>query len=158
MPKGALFISYSRPDIAAARNLFAELTRLGIPTWYDAGMKGGDEFDSKLDHNIENCSLFLPLISSGSLEREQGYFRKEWKKAVTRDEKFFGTNKGCIVPIIIDDDTGIMSAPQSYPGMPKRFLELHMYQCPNGKPSPDLIACFRESLNKRPPARSGTNE
>ena len=143
MPKEAVFLSYSRSDEAAVRTLFAELTRMGISAWYDAALKAGDEFDPKLEYNIENCSFFLPLISTGSLARGRGYFRREWKKAVELDEMFFGSAKGRIVPIVIDDDDSILKQPQTYEGMPKRFREMQMYHCPLGKPSSDLIAALR---------------
>ncbi|HTX41976.1 MAG TPA: toll/interleukin-1 receptor domain-containing protein [Acidobacteriaceae bacterium] len=143
MPRGAVFLSYSRSDAPAVKTLYAELTRAGIPAWYDAALQAGDEFDTKLDYNIQNCSLFLPLISTGSLGREQGYFRREWKKAVERDERFYGTSKGGIVPIVIDEDNSIMRSPESCEGMPRRFRELQMYHCPLGRPTPDLISSLR---------------
>lgn len=143
MPRGAVFLSYSRSDAPAVKTLYAELTRAGIPAWYDAALQAGDEFDTRLDYNIKNCSLFLPLISTGSLGREQGYFRREWKKAVERDERYFGTSKGGIVPIVIDEDNSIMRSPESREGMPQRFREVQMYHCPLGRPTPDLIASLR---------------
>jgi hypothetical protein len=146
MPPGAVFISYSRSDGAAAKTLFADLTRMGIVAWYDAALKAGDEFDPKLEYNIQNCSLFLPLISSGSLAREQGYFRKEWKQAVLRDESYFGSGRGCIVPIVVDEDNSIIRDPRAVQGMPRRFSELQMYHCPGGKPTSDLIASLHAWL------------
>lgn len=143
MPKGAVFLSYSRPDIAATRSLYNELTQRGISAWYDAALKGGDEYDPKLEYNIENCSFFVPLVSVGSLAREQGYFRKEWKRAVERDDRYFGSAKGSIIPVVVDEDDAIMREPQAYQGMPKRFREVQMYHCPSGKPSADLIASLR---------------
>ena len=158
MPKGAVFLSYSRSDAAAAKTLFGELARMGVSAWYDAALKAGDDFDPKLEYNIQNCSLFLPLVSSGSLAREQGYFRREWKRAVERDEEFFGSGKGSIVPIIIDEDDSIIKQPQAYVGMPKRFRELQMYHCPQARPSPDLIACLRSLLPKTAQAGSARDE
>jgi hypothetical protein len=158
MPKGAVFLSYSRGDADAVRTLFAELTRTGVSAWYDAALRPGDEFDPKLDYNIENCSLFLPLVSTGNLAREKGYFRKEWQQAVERDKKFFGSDKGSIVPIVIDEDDSIVKQPQTYLGMPRRFRELQMYHCPHGKPSPDLIACLRAHLEGASYAGSGSDE
>jgi hypothetical protein len=76
------------------------------------------------------------------------YFRKEWKRAVERDEKYFGTNRGSIVPIVIDDDTTIVDQYQTYEGLPKRFRDIQMYHCPQGKPSPDLIACLRSEIQR----------
>jgi len=151
MTKGAIFISYSRNDLAAAKCFFVEISRAGLPAWYDAGLKGGDEFDPKLDYNIENCSVFIPIISAGSLAREQGYFRKEWKKAVERDERFFGSSKSSIIPVIIDGDDDILKAPQTYLGMPKHFRDLHMYHCPMGRPSPELMSSLRTHLEGSSP-------
>lgn len=158
MPKGAVFVSYSRSDSAAAKVLVSELTRAGIPAWYDAALRPGDEFDPKLEYNIENCSLFLPLLSTGSLARERGYFRKEWKKAVEQDEKFFGSAKSSIVPIVIDEDDSMLRQAHTYQGIPGRFRELQMYHCPLGKPSPELIAYLRPEAPETSPPRAVANE
>lgn len=80
------------------------------------------------------------------------------EKAVERDEKFFGSDRGSIVPIIIDEDDNILKQPQTYQGMPKRFRELQMYHCPQGKPSSDLITCLRAHFKETPPSGSGSNE
>ena len=145
MPKGAIFLSYSRSDSAAVKTLFRELTQQGFSVWYDAALGVGDEFDQKLEYNIENCSFFVPLVSTGSLSREQGYFRKEWKRAVERDEQFYGTAKAGIIPVIVDEDNSIIKQPSAYQGMPKRFREVQMYHCPMGVPSSALIESLRDS-------------
>jgi hypothetical protein len=154
MPKGAIFLSYSRSDMAAVKTLFRELTQQGITAWYDAALGVGDEFDQKLEYNIENCSFFVPLVSTGSLSREQGYFRKEWKRAVERDEQFYGTAKAGIIPVIIDEDNSIIKQPQAYQGMPGRFREVQMYHCPLGVPSAALIESLRDS-SRAAPSRGG---
>jgi hypothetical protein len=150
MPKGAIFLSYSRSDSAAVKTLFRELTSQGISAWYDAALGVGDEFDQKLEYNIENCSFFVPLVSTGSLSREQGYFRKEWKRAVERDEQFYGTAKAGIIPVIVDEDNSIIKQPQAYQGMPRRFREVQMYHCPLGVPTSELIESLRDSSRAAP--------
>jgi hypothetical protein len=145
MPKGAIFLSYSRSDSAAVKTLFRDLTQQGISAWYDAALGVGDQFEQKLQYNIENCSFFVPLVSTGSLSREQGYFRKEWKQAVERDEQFFGTAKAGIIPVIVDEDSSIIKQPNAYSGMPKRFREVQMYHCPMGVPSAELIESLKGS-------------
>jgi hypothetical protein len=150
MPKGAIFLSYSRSDSAAVKTLFRELTSQGISAWYDAALGVGDEFGKKLEFNIENCSFFVPLVSTGSLSRDQGYFRKEWKRAVERDEQFYGTGKAGIIPVIVDEDSSIIKQPQAYQGMPTRFREVQMYHCPLGVPTPELIESLRDSSRAAP--------
>ena len=152
MPRGAIFLSYSRSDSAAVKTLFRELNQQGFSVWYDAALGVGDEFDQKLEYNIENCSFFVPLVSTGSLSREQGYFRKEWKRAVERDEQFYGTAKAGIIPVIVDEDSSIIKQPQAYQGMPKRFREVQMYHCPAGVPTAELIESLRNSARMSPPA------
>ena len=98
---------------------------------------------SSLNYNIQNCSLFLPLISTGALGREEGYFRKEWKQALARNEGFFATHRSFIIPIIIDEGDNLFKQPHTYPGFPPEFYrDLHMYHCPSGKATTELISCL----------------
>ena len=68
MTPGAVFISYTHEDQAAARRLrdFLE-EEAGIDVWLDTGrLEAGDDWDLKIRRNIKSCSYFMPLISAAA--------------------------------------------------------------------------------------------
>lgn len=155
MPKDAVFISYSRSDRTAAQNLFAQLAGAGIPAWYDAGLVAGNEWRETVHDNIEKCSVFVPLISSVALLRGKAEFRAEWDQAVTLDKKWFGLNRTGIVPIIVDEDDDILSAPKPVAGLPDAFVRAQMYHCPRGIASQGLLDRLRVLQRKADGQGSG---
>ena len=84
----AVFLSYAREDADAARRIADALRAFGVEVWFDMSeLRGGDVWDQKIRKQIKDCALFMPLISSQSDQRGEGYFRLEWKLAVERDRK-----------------------------------------------------------------------
>jgi TIR domain len=148
MPKGAIFLSYSRTDRASVEALYAKLNRESIPVWYDAGLQAGDVWKEKIRKYIDSCSVFIPLVSMEALRRERAEFREEWQQAVEIDKQYFGSAKSPIVPIVVDDVDDILRAPQSFGGLPKEFVEAQMYFCPRGSAGQNLIDCLRGLLQK----------
>ncbi len=148
MPKDATFISYSRTDQAAVQALYAQLNRLGIPAWYDAGLGAGDLWADKIRTYIDNCSVFVPLVSLEALRREKAEFRAEWRQAVEIDERRFGTGQTGIVPIVVDEDDDILKSPATFKGLPDAFARAQMYHCPRGKAGQDFIDRLRRLLRK----------
>ncbi len=79
----AVFLSYASQDAEAARRLCEALRAAGVEVWFDQReLRGGDVWDRKLKRQIEECALFMPVISASTQAREEGYFRREWKLAV----------------------------------------------------------------------------
>lgn len=152
MPKGAVFLSYSRSDKAAANTLFAGLRRDGIPAWYDAGLTGGDVWEEKIRRNIDSCGVFVPLVSMQALSRAKSEFRAEWLQAVNLDKRNFGTGETIIVPVLVDDEDAVLRAPQDF-DLPKEFASAQMFHCPRGEPSRGLVDSLRERLESGRRAR-----
>ncbi|MBV9128173.1 MAG: TIR domain-containing protein [Verrucomicrobia bacterium] len=104
MPPGAIFISYASEDIAAVRRLKAGLDAHGLPAWFDKEqLKPGDAYNTKINHYIESCRLFLPVISAHTERRYEGYFRQEWRLAAKRSLRI-SHRRPFIVPVVVDDD------------------------------------------------------
>ena len=101
---GTVFISYAHEDIAAARTLFDELQKIGGDVaWFDkTDLKPGDEWDQEICRAIEQCHLFLPLLSAITEQRTEGYFIREWKRAAERYEGIKA--RKFILPIVVDPD------------------------------------------------------
>jgi hypothetical protein len=127
MEAGAIFVSYTREDQAAARRLrdFLE-DEAGIDVWVDTRqLEAGDDWDHKIRRNIKNCSYFVPLISSASTRRQEGYFRREWAWAAERAMDF-ADSAPFIVPVVIDDTR------EDADGIPERFRRPQWTRLPRG--------------------------
>ena len=100
---GAVFLSYAREDTEAARRIADALRAFGVEVWFDQSeLRGGDSWDSKIKKQIRECALFLPLVSTHTQERTEGYFRREWLLAVERTRDM-AHGIAFIVPVVIDE-------------------------------------------------------
>jgi hypothetical protein len=128
MEEGAIFISYTRNDERAARNLSKFLEEeAGADVWLDTSeLQLGDEWDRKIQRNIKNCSYFMPLISSHSTDRHPGYFQREWRWAVDRSMDF-AEGSPFILPIVVDE------TPKGGEGVPDRFAQAQWMRLPDGE-------------------------
>lgn len=138
MPENAIFISYTRADLPAVRELKAGLDAAGFTTWFDMDrLEGGDDYDRKIRRNIGRCAFFVPIISAATQRRVEGFFRREWNYVVDRTR---GMAEGAvlIVPVVIDDtpDTGAL--------VPDRFLTAHWTRLPGGRPTPEFVCRLTE--------------
>jgi hypothetical protein len=142
MPDRAIFISYARQDLAAAKQMKAGLDAIGLTSWFDMDRLGaGDDYDRKIQRNIGNCSFFLPLISATTDQRVEGYFRREWSYALDRvrniaDQAIF------IVPVAIDDASPATAL------VPERFKAVHWERLPGGIVTPEFAQRLRELMGK----------
>ena len=99
---GAVFLSYAREDLEAARRVAEALRSQGIEVWFDLNeLRGGDAWDQKIRRQIKECTLFLPVISAQTVERGEGYFRLEWKLAVERSH-LMAEGVPFLVPVVVD--------------------------------------------------------
>ena len=88
----AVFISYTRADVAAAQRLRRDLHGVGIDAvWFDhAALRPGDDWSREIANGIRRCHLFLPLISAHTEARTDGYFHVEWDLATKRAAEILG--------------------------------------------------------------------
>jgi hypothetical protein len=64
-------------------------------------MRGGDAWDAAIRKQIKACTLFMPVISSNTTARAEGYFRLEWKLAVDRSH-LMADERRFIMPAVDD--------------------------------------------------------
>jgi hypothetical protein len=148
MDKGAVFISYASQDRPFAEAIAQALAGQNVSVWFDRNeLQGGDDYDLKIRRNVANCSLFVPLISRATVNRLEGYFRKEWNWAAQRAEQI-ADGVPFIVPTAIDDTPENESA-----NVPLRFLIPQWMRLSAGQPTPDYIShinkLFRFHLSRR---------
>jgi len=149
---GAIFVSYSRTDLAAARQLFAGLQDIGADVaWFDKSeLKPGDDWDRKIRNAINGCYLFLPLVSANTETREEGFFREEWTLAGERVRRIQG--RKFIIPVVVDRDYDGNAG--RYALVPESFPRTHFGHAPDGGLSDDLrtelTRLIREQRSGRP--------
>lgn len=145
-PAPSVFLSYASEDRSAAQTLKQALATFGLDVWYDeSGLDGGDAWDQKIRRQIRECNFFMPLISTQTEARPEGYFRREWRLAVERtldmaDDHTF------LLPVVIDDTT------QAGARVPERFLSVHWLRVPGGRPTSALEALCRRLVSGQPAA------
>ena len=99
----ALFLSYTHEDRDAVLRLKQALDQVGLDVWFDqSALQGGDAWEHQIKANIRQCSLFVPVISANTVQRVEGYFRREWGWAIERAQAIADTVP-FIAPVIVDD-------------------------------------------------------
>ena len=85
--------------------------------WFDQNeLRSGDAWDRLIRKRISECAVFVPMISASTQNREEGYFRLEWKLATDRSF-MMADDKAFLFPVVIDDT-------QEYSArVPERFRE-----------------------------------
>ena len=131
--KRAVFLSYASEDAPAAQRICTALRNAGIEVWFDQSeLRGGDAWDAMIRRQIKACALFIPIISTNSHARAEGYFRLEWKLAVDRSH-LIAADKPFLVPVVIDHTKDTDTR------VPERFRELHWTPLPGGDTSPAFV-------------------
>lgn len=143
MPDHSVFISYAREDLPAVQRLRAALAAAGVPTWFDLDrLEGGDDYDRKIQRNIARCSYFIPVVSSTTERRLEGYFRREWSYAIDRARNM-ADGALFILPVTIDDTNGI------HAHVPDKFKALHFTALPQGEVPEGFAARLKDFMTAR---------
>jgi TolB-like protein/Flp pilus assembly protein TadD len=136
----AIFLSYAHDDVAAARRIAEALRSSGLEVWFDENeLRGGDAWDSKIRKQINDCALFVPLISQHTESRPKGYFRLEWKLAVEQTH-LLAEGVPFVAPVAIDDtrETGAV--------VPAEFLRVQWTRLPGALPTPQFVEQIKRLL------------
>jgi TolB-like protein len=122
----AIFLSYASQDANAARRIGDALREAGLEVWFDQSeLRGGDAWDEKIRRQIAECALFIPIISSTTASRLEGYFRLEWTLADQRTQRMART-KTFIVPVCVD------ATLESGSDVPESFVRVQWSRLPSG--------------------------
>src|SRR5579864_1471279 len=150
MPAGAVFLSYASEDAPAAERIATALRNAGIEVWFDREeLRGGDAWDRRIREQIHDCRLFIAVISAHTEERDEGYFRREWRLAVERAGDMH-ERKAFVVPVVIDGTSEREAA------VPEKFRELQWTRLPGGETSGAFIDRIKRLLSPEPQATSRT--
>jgi len=126
----AVFLSYASQDAEAARRICEALRAVGVEVWFDQNeLVGGDAWDAKIRGQISSCALFVPVISTSTQARGEGYFRLEWKLAVDRSH-LMAHDQPFLLPVVID------ATKDSEARVPPEFRAVQWTRLPGGE-TPD---------------------
>jgi hypothetical protein len=143
MPDNAVFISYAREDLTAVQQLKAGLEAAGVTTWFDVDrLESGDDYDRKIQRNIQRCSYFIPVVSVTTQRRLEGYFRREWSYAMDRARNM-ADGALFIIPVSIDATTAAEAL------VPDKFKALHFTQLPGGQVSTEFAQRLEDFMRAR---------
>src|ERR1700682_6045811 len=149
-PSHAVFLSYASQDAEAAERICTSLRAAGIEVWFDRSeLRGGDAWDQSIRKQIKTCALFLPVISRNTHNRDEGYFRLEWKLAVDRCH-LMAADKAFLLPVVIDDTR------DDDERVPERFREVQWTRLPDGVTPATFVERVRRLLSGEPAQPTGT--
>ena len=96
------FLNFCRVDVAAARRLYEDLTKAGIPVWFDeTSLLPGQQWQHVIMSAIPDSSTVLVLHSSRSVGRP-GYVNAELLAALEELDKY-PPDDIFVIPIRIDE-------------------------------------------------------
>ncbi|HET9390347.1 MAG TPA: TIR domain-containing protein, partial [Steroidobacteraceae bacterium] len=153
-PSHAVFLSYASQDAGAATRIATALRGAGIEVWFDqTELRGGEVWDQAIRRQIKTCALFIPIISRATHERDEGYFRLEWKLAVDRSH-LISANRAFLLPVVIDDTR------DDDDQIPDRFRDVQWTRLPSGETPPSFVERVKRLLspNSAPVAERPANE
>ena len=146
----AVFLSYASQDAQAAQSICEALRAAGIEVWFDQSeLRGGDAWDTSIRKQIKTCALFLPVISHTTHDRDEGYFRLEWKLAVDRSH-LMASDRPFLLPVVIDETR------DDDERVPERFREVQWTRLPGGATPAALVERVRRLLSGEPVQATGS--
>jgi len=140
-PSRAVFLSYASEDAPAAQRIAEALRSAGIEVWFDREeLRGGDAWDRRIREQVQDCRLFIPVISAHTAARDEGYFRREWKLAVDRTHDM-AEDKAFLVPVAVDGTS------ERTARVPDSFKHVQWTRLPGGETPPAFVDRMRNLLS-----------
>jgi len=140
-PSRAVFLSYASQDAGAAQRICGSLRAGGIEVWFDQSeLRGGDTWDQKIRRELQDCALFIPVISANTAARHEGYFRLEWDLADQRTH-MIARNRAFIVPVCVD------ATPETSADTPESFQRVQWTRLPGGETPASFVERIQRLLS-----------
>ncbi len=137
----AVFLSYASQDAEPAQKICEALRAAGIEVFLDQSeLRGGDVWDQKIRREIHDCALFIPVISTNTASRHEGYFRLEWDLADQRTH-MIARSRVFVVPVCLDTTTEVAA------DVPESFRRVQWTRLPGGETPPAFIERIKRLLS-----------
>ncbi|MBK7319896.1 toll/interleukin-1 receptor domain-containing protein [Candidatus Villigracilis affinis] len=132
-----IFVSYARTDNKVVESVYRSLRNKKHNPWMDVySIKGGENWFRAISKAIDECEIFLAVLSNNSVSR-RGVVQKELKKAMDKWEGMLPDDI-YILPLRIDDCP-----------IPELLKDLHVIDWDNGKGEKKLLDAIRVGLARR---------
>jgi hypothetical protein len=90
-----VFVSYSRTNLDVVTQLIQDLQAVGVQTWHDQTLTGGQRWWDNILSNIRDCDIFIFALSPES-----------WASEACRSELAYVQQLSkTILPVLVADDT-----------------------------------------------------
>jgi hypothetical protein len=154
-PPGSIFLSYKSEDVTRVARLKDALEKAGLDVWFDKqDLQGGDDWDQKIEKGIENCTLFIPIISRNS-QTVEGEFRREWNRALRRAERM-PREVPFIVATLIDTRSELRRGDGPWPILiPEEFWKKQFIQCLAQDPTDQFVQTVKTQMRQAQLLRGG---
>ena len=96
-----VFVCYAHDDTALVYPEISRLHEAGFRVWYDEGVAPGSEWSESLAQHIQQCSVFLYLVTPRSVAREH-----------CRREVNFALEQSCTMLAVHVEETEVPAAIQ----------------------------------------------
>ncbi len=136
--KPSVCISFEPRDEAAAQRVASALREAGIAVVLgsEAGVAA-----------VEDCDLFLPIVSDNTQTQSAGRFRAEWQRAASRAEAM-ADNATFLLPVVVDNTANREAkVPAVFRGRPWMHFDVW-------GPTAALVSRVEAMLEKRSAARA----
>jgi len=97
-----VFLSYSREDVSAAKQLAECINRAGHEVWWDHQIEGGSRFTAEIDRELKGADAVVVIWTKSSVE-------SPW----VQDEAAEGRDNGRLVPILLGADKPPLILPKA---------------------------------------------
>jgi hypothetical protein len=89
----------------------------------------------------------VPVISTSTGAREEGYVFREWREAIERSKKIVG--RDFIMPVVVDPEfAGSLDRYRILLDAFPSFTDLHFGRAPNGEPDEPLRKAFVSKIRE----------
>ena len=96
-----VFVSYSRINLDVVAQLIHDLQAVGVQTWHDQTLSGGQRWWDNIVANIRDCDIFVFALSPES-----------WESEACRNELTYATQLGkVILPVLVADGINLNLLP-----------------------------------------------
>jgi hypothetical protein len=128
-----VFISYSRHNLDAVMQLIHDLKAVGVDTWHDQTLTGGQRWWDNILTNIRECDIFIFALSPESWESE----------ACKSELGYVEQLRKPILPVLISDGININL-------LPHPLNEIQVADCRSG--DREAVFALVKSIYSTPPA------
>ena len=97
-------------------------------------------WDQRIRREINDCALFIPVISANTASRHEGYFRLEWDLADQRTH-MLARNRAFIVPVCLD------ATPDAGADVPESFRRVQWTRLRGGDTPAEFVRRIERLLS-----------